>query len=772
MATTTHSLNTSTDAPLNGPQESTSIIIHYQEPFLEFDPISELSFEDQSKIYCSLVALVKAEQPFDNILLDKAAQFLKSLEPDWNQEIYADRLVTELVPSSNGSPPGFIDSILTLLSSPHSTVVAAAMSFLIRTTIESSQTIRCRLVESDIVTKVIATLQPHTMPISGNRAIFSKFVKIIFFCLQLANPFPLSKLGIIEAVDRFNHREMIFQNVLLPSSQFVVFLITNRFIFDGDLFRSFMSLLVTHIRICPYHRPTLDYVLASPIVMAFSSCLSFVEDDGYLWVTLVDLVESLIEWEEDGPEVAQSGKRMMEALFSEGFEHTLEQRVKHDKDAIHDLFEQAACIGPCRHILTFVHVAVFVVHHFQHNQTSLELHCCHFLMLNRSSMEHGWIGLPFFCPADSLSCFSEHELFFTELDGIDLEQRPIRIPIKSPLIIKYKDEPFLSFDENSELSFQDKSTIYCSLVDLVKAEYPFDYALQDRAAQFLKSLEPKRYDNALADTFVTDLVPSSARSPSEFVDSILTLLSSPHSTVIAAALSFLTDTTRESSPAIRCCLVESDLVTKVLATIQPHTPPISGNETIINHLIGIIERCVNLADPSSLFNLGISDAADAFNHREMVFQKVVLPSSQLMTFLISDRYLLNQDLLDSFTILLSVHISMGPFHRPALEYVLASPIVMAFSSCLSFVEGNYDLWFTLVDINNSLDDWKKLGPEAVKCGKRIIQDLFSEGFEDTLEQMMMNNKGGRDGFRLVDECLKLSELLGSNVEITDDMYLE
>ncbi|KAK2960945.1 hypothetical protein BLNAU_4032 [Blattamonas nauphoetae] len=35
-------------------------------------------------------------------------------------------------------------------------------------------------------------------------------------------------------------------------------------------------------------------------------------------------------------------------------------------------------------------------------------------------------------------------------------------------------EPFLYFAENTELSFEDKSTIYNSLVALVKEEYPFD----------------------------------------------------------------------------------------------------------------------------------------------------------------------------------------------------------------------------------------------------------------------------------------------------------
>ncbi|KAK2941924.1 hypothetical protein BLNAU_23160 [Blattamonas nauphoetae] len=328
-------LNTSTDATLTCPQESTSIVPPLQEPFLEFDPISELSFKDQSKIYCSLIALVKAEHPFDNILQDRAAQFLKSLEPDWNQEIYVDLLVTELVPSSAGSHSGFVDSILTLLSSPHSTVVAAAMSLMMGTTKEASSAIRCCFVESDIVTKVIATLQPHTMPISGNRAIFSMLAQIICHDISLAEPYYLNGLHITAAVDRFNRREMIFQKVVLPSSQFVTFLISKRNVLIGDLFRSFMILLDRFIEIGPFHRPTLEFILASPIVMTFSSCLSFIGKEKLLDETLGNIRVSTFKWKKEGTEVVQSGKRMLQALFSEGFEDTLEQKMKHNKSGIY-----------------------------------------------------------------------------------------------------------------------------------------------------------------------------------------------------------------------------------------------------------------------------------------------------------------------------------------------------------------------------------------------------------------------------------------------------
>ncbi|KAK2960019.1 hypothetical protein BLNAU_4902 [Blattamonas nauphoetae] len=333
--------------------------------------------------------------------------------------------------------------------------------------------------------------------------------------------------------------------------------------------------------------------------------------------------------------------------------------------------------------------------------------------------------------------------------------------------VDYLHHPFLVFDENSVLSFLDKSRFYRSLVALVKADYPFDNALQDKAVQFLKNLTPIGYETGYSAKLVTELVPSSAGSLSGFVESIITLLSSHCSTVVETAFSFVYLTLFDSSLTVRCRLMESGLISKALATVQPHTLPIAANKTLIDKFVWTFFYCINLALPTSLSELGITAAADQFNHREMILQEVVLPSSQFMTFLISNQPILNRDLFQSFMYLLISYLRLGPFHRPTLEFVLASPIVMGFSSYLSFVEHGYFLCETLVNLHNSLKLWKKEGPEVAESGKRMIKALFSEGFEVTLEQMVMQNKDGDYGHRLTVYCLDVSELLGSNQEFTE-----
>ncbi|KAK2963012.1 hypothetical protein BLNAU_2035 [Blattamonas nauphoetae] len=331
----------------------------------------------------------------------------------------------------------------------------------------------------------------------------------------------------------------------------------------------------------------------------------------------------------------------------------------------------------------------------------------------------------------------------------------------SPSTIVVNKEPFLHFDENTELSFEDKSTIYNSLIALVEAEYPFDDALQDKALRFLGGLEPwGNQEHVLK--LVNDLVPSSARQRSGFVDSILILLSSPHSNVVEAALSFLHNATTGSSQTIRSRLVESDLIMKVLAAVQPHHLPISGNEEIINNFIWTVIFCLNLASPASLRMLGVTTAVEQYDRREMIFRKVVIPSSEFMSFLISNRHILKGELLYSFMPLLVKFIEIGPFHRPTLQFVIASPIVMAFSSCLSIVEDNGCHFDTLTNTKPLLREWKKEGPEVAQSAKRMMQAMFSEGIENTLEQMI-KNKSKKFGKEIVEDCLKLSQLLGSNV---------
>ncbi|KAK2945467.1 putative serine/threonine protein kinase [Blattamonas nauphoetae] len=110
---------------------------------------------------------------------------------------------------------------------------------------------------------------------------------------------------------------------------------------------------------------------------------------------------------------------------------------------------------------------------------------------------------------------------------------------------------------------------------------------------------------------------------------------------------------------------------------------------------------------------------------------------------------------------------IGPFHAPTSEYILASPIMMTLSNCLMFAELSPSFLYALSQMKYFLEKWKEEGPEVTKTVKRMMEALFSEGFEDTLEQMKRNNKDGQYGFTVAYYCHSISQLLGSNVELLE-----
>ncbi|KAK2957817.1 hypothetical protein BLNAU_7251 [Blattamonas nauphoetae] len=238
------------------------------------------------------------------------------------------------------------------------------------------------------------------------------------------------------------------------------------------------------------------------------------------------------------------------------------------------------------------------------------------------------------------------------------------------------EDPFLNFlhlDPIVDLSFEDESKIFCSLVNLVDENYPFDEDIQEGAVSFLQRIEPN-WNERRASKLATDLVPSSPGLTSGTVYSILTLVSCPYSSVSSAALSLMNAIFFNSSPTIRSHLVESDLVASFIATVHPQTMSISDNTAINNELSILVTCCLNLAFPTCLEDLGVT-AADS---REV-----------------------------------------GSLFR---------------------------------GLDNSLIAWKTEGPEVVQSAKRTMQALISEGIEDSLEQMIMNDKGGNYGVAPIDDC--------------------
>ncbi|KAK2947134.1 hypothetical protein BLNAU_17910 [Blattamonas nauphoetae] len=144
-----------------------------------------------------------------------------------------------------------------------------------------------------------ATEQLHTLSTTGNQTIVNILIWIVTECVVLAYPRELMELTFTAAVDTFNSREVIFQKAVIPSFHIVTFQFSNRYCLNTDLFSLFLPLLDQILSFGPFHTPTLEYVLSSPIKLGFSRCLSYVGNWSSLSTIFTAVKAPFQYWKED-----------------------------------------------------------------------------------------------------------------------------------------------------------------------------------------------------------------------------------------------------------------------------------------------------------------------------------------------------------------------------------------------------------------------------------------------------------------------------------------
>ncbi|KAK2959581.1 hypothetical protein BLNAU_5359 [Blattamonas nauphoetae] len=298
-------------------------------------PKSKKPFEEKAALFGSIVSRVRDNSDVDDAIQDEAVALLDDLKPYPFDSAAADRIVTELVPSTDGTLSGFVDSACILVSSPHSKIVNAALSFLERSFWTSSPHNRVRLIQKDFFSRILAIIQPQHLPLSENEDVFHSLNRILSSSIDLARPSTLKALKLDDPSARQNHLEFVFQQVIQQHSSYISFLCQNRHLVSTNLYPSWMDgVVVSLFQISPYHLPTLEWILTSPVVLTINVVLSSLTPKHDLDRVLLGFTESLREWKREGPEVIGSGKRMINALVSDGLEDTLEQLVRIDR--LHD----------------------------------------------------------------------------------------------------------------------------------------------------------------------------------------------------------------------------------------------------------------------------------------------------------------------------------------------------------------------------------------------------------------------------------------------------
>ncbi|KAK2950658.1 hypothetical protein BLNAU_14329 [Blattamonas nauphoetae] len=321
---------------------------------------------------------------------------------------------------------------------------------------------------------------------------------------------------------------------------------------------------------------------------------------------------------------------------------------------------------------------------------------------------------------------------------------------------------FLNWQSNRLESENEKAVIFRSLVATVKIQPALDDPLEAKAVKFLEYVTP--YSSKGADVFLFSLGQTPDESLTDFIQSILVLVSSPNQAIIQAAMRLLLYLIANRSATGRLALVKADLIPQLINTLSPLSLSFAEAENIHTNVMEIIVRSVWLATPYGLRKLEISDDNEQQAVHETVFQQVLLPSENYIVHLCVNHFSIIDDAQSlHFLDLLAQLLQICPHYHPTMESVFQMPIFFTIPSCLTFFERDHSIWTFLDEMIDAQREWNGKGREIRQMWKTMQRLLRMEGIEDVLEETQQNHKIEYFGRWLVDTSIRLSKLLGMNV---------
>ncbi|KAK2958126.1 hypothetical protein BLNAU_6830 [Blattamonas nauphoetae] len=218
-------------------------------PFLNWDDAEEPRSElEHAVVFRSLVATLKMHHALDESFETKAVAFLEYVDPQDSES--ADDFLHSLGRTSGNSSPDFVQSIGVIISSTSQAIIGTTMKMLITLFGSLSVTSLLALIQADLITQIIDTLNPLSFSFVEAEDIHVYLLKILDYSLILATPYYLTRLGIEDDRKQQAVHETILKRVFVPSEKYMWHLCVNNFsIVDGDLSFQFRNLLTRILEI-------------------------------------------------------------------------------------------------------------------------------------------------------------------------------------------------------------------------------------------------------------------------------------------------------------------------------------------------------------------------------------------------------------------------------------------------------------------------------------------------------------------------------------------
>ncbi|KAK2943331.1 hypothetical protein BLNAU_21756 [Blattamonas nauphoetae] len=202
-----------------------------------------------------------------------------------------------------------------------------------------------------------------------------------------------------------------------------------------------------------------------------------------------------------------------------------------------------------------------------------------------------------------------------------------RAGLSSPCLSHSADcSPFLNWTDDQTESIDDWAVVFPSLVATVKLKPTLDVSLEDKAVDFLEFVS-STFPNSL-DVFLDSFASNSDESLTNFVQSVVVLISTANTIITTAAMEMLKTLFVWSPTKVLLVLVQADLFPQIINTLNPLSLPFAEAVDLHISLMESIAWSVWLSTPDALSRLGIEDRNEQLTVHETVFQQIVVPSEK------------------------------------------------------------------------------------------------------------------------------------------------
>ncbi|KAK2953873.1 hypothetical protein BLNAU_11133 [Blattamonas nauphoetae] len=200
--------------------------------FLNWSEDADETVQEKAVVFRSLVATLKLQPALDEYLETKAVKFLEYVHETALSS--ATAFLGSLGRTTDESSPDFVQSIVVLISSTSQVISSATMKMRNSSILWCSPTRRLALVKADLIPQLIITLNPQSLSFDKAVDIHTCLMKTIARSFWLATPDGLEQPEITDHDEQQSVHEIVLQQVLSPSENYILHLCVNRFwIIDG-----------------------------------------------------------------------------------------------------------------------------------------------------------------------------------------------------------------------------------------------------------------------------------------------------------------------------------------------------------------------------------------------------------------------------------------------------------------------------------------------------------------------------------------------------------